>query len=297
MSFDIQFALSYTGSNADEHEIDLYDVAYALVGFQRSLALTTHLVLNGEIITQSPSLKGAQIYALPPEDGSWVIKAGVVVSAVYALGTAPSNTPLGHLVHSVYDYVVSESLGFHVDYGKSLGQLFDEQKEKTKSDVPKLRESQVDSLIEKCSFALKEIHRPIYGSSNSAVGASITSTYSGRSKPLRAQFSMDTYNFIRETYVSKRPEVIEGRISSYNSNTFKGRIFVKAEGRPVAFELAENARNDRAVRLITNSLGVSALRDYENSQCTVYCRAFRNTSKAGHLKSFNIVEVSGRKLI
>ena len=117
MKYHVSFTLSYEGKSADRHEIDLYDVAQALMGFQRSIALTTHLVLNDKIITKAPYLKGAKIYALPPEEGSWSIKAGVLIAGIstagYQLGTAPKDTPLGHLVHSAYDYVISESLGFH----------------------------------------------------------------------------------------------------------------------------------------------------------------------------------------
>ena len=39
----------------------------------------------------------------------------------YHLGTADKETPLGHLMHSAYYYVISETMGFHVDYEKSLG--------------------------------------------------------------------------------------------------------------------------------------------------------------------------------
>lgn len=78
---DIQFTLSYQGARSDSHEIDLYDVSQALIGLQRSLALTTHLILNKEIITQSPALKGAYIYALPPEEGSWKLTAAIVIAS------------------------------------------------------------------------------------------------------------------------------------------------------------------------------------------------------------------------
>ena len=110
-NYEVQFELSYFGEDADDHEIDLYDVSQALIGFQRSLAITTHLILNGKIITQAPALKGAQIFAFPSEEGSWKTKAGIVLlsTAAYHVATAPNNTPLGHLVYSAYDYVISES--------------------------------------------------------------------------------------------------------------------------------------------------------------------------------------------
>jgi hypothetical protein len=111
-----RFTLTYEGNLAEERIIDFYDVAQALTGFQRSLALTTHLVLNGEIITQAPALKGARTFALPPEEGSW--KFGVLLttaSVIYTLGTAPRETAIGNIVASAYDYLISETMGFHVD--------------------------------------------------------------------------------------------------------------------------------------------------------------------------------------
>src|SRR4051794_8941447 len=111
----VEITLSYSGSRADQNEIDLYDVGQGLIGFQRSLALTTHLVLNNEIITQAPALKGAEILALPASEGSWKITAAVAVT-IWTIGTAPKASPLGHLISSAYDYVISETLGFHVDY-------------------------------------------------------------------------------------------------------------------------------------------------------------------------------------
>lgn len=35
----IRLTISFSGSNADKNEIDLYDISQALIGFQRSLAL------------------------------------------------------------------------------------------------------------------------------------------------------------------------------------------------------------------------------------------------------------------
>jgi hypothetical protein len=72
------FTLKYSGALADDSRLDFYDVSQALIGFQRSLALTTHLVLTGEIITQAPSLDKAQIFLDTPEPGSWKITAIIV---------------------------------------------------------------------------------------------------------------------------------------------------------------------------------------------------------------------------
>jgi hypothetical protein len=58
---NMQITLQYDGAMSDSHLIEFYDAARGLVGFQRTLALVTHLVLHGDIITQAPSLRGASI--------------------------------------------------------------------------------------------------------------------------------------------------------------------------------------------------------------------------------------------
>lgn len=294
MKSDVRFTFSFTGNDSDNHAIDFYDVSQALIGFQRSIALTTHLVINDEIITQSPSLKGAKIYAFPPEPGSWKVTAAVVVAVstgLYKVGTLPNNTPLGHIVYSLYDYVVSENLGVHVDYNKSLGQLYEEMEAK-KIKVPEVRQSQADSLVEKCSHAIKEMHRPIYKTGTAKAGT-VVANFDGQNRPLRTKLSIETYEFIHETFTAEEPEEIIGRVSSYNSNTYKGRIYVKEIGRPVAFELSESARHANAVRLITSSLSSNALKEYDETSL-LRCLVYRNTSKSGQLKSFKVVEVGSQ---
>ena len=96
MAEAVKFTLAYLGQDADRHEIDFYDLAQALIGFERSLALTTHLVLTGEIITQAPYLTGAKIVARPPQSGSWEFVALIYLigRGVFKLGTAPRDTPI-----------------------------------------------------------------------------------------------------------------------------------------------------------------------------------------------------------
>lgn len=293
MASELQFTLAYLGRSADRHRLDFYDVSQALIGFQRSLALTTHLALNGEIITHAPALKGARIYASPPEEGSWKIVGVITIAAstaIYNIGTADRNTPLGHIVYSLYDYVVSESLGVHVNYEKSLGQLYEEARQKKKSDGAPLRQSQADSLIEKCHRAIEDMHRPIYASGTAVKGV-IESVIAGKSRPLKTQLTGETYEFIHETYRSDQPEEFLGRITSYNSNTYKGRIYLPDVGRPLPFELSTSTRNKRTFRLITTSLRASALRDRTDQYAFVKVSAYVNKSRTGQLKWLTVTHV------
>src|SRR5262249_25439480 len=81
----IDITLSLSVRDGDKNEINFYEVSQALIGFEQSLALTTHLIVNGEIITQAPALKGAAIVAFPPADGSWKLSAAILVTAATGL--------------------------------------------------------------------------------------------------------------------------------------------------------------------------------------------------------------------
>jgi hypothetical protein len=287
---DIEITLSFTGGRADYNEINFYDVAQALIGFERSLALTTHLILNGEVITQAPALKGAEIVALPPSEGSWKLSAAVLAAAggLYHLGTTPKDTPLGHLVRSGYDYVVTETLGFHVDYDKTLGQQYEELK-KAKQPTKGLSESQFDSLIEKCEHSIKEMHRPLV-KSQTAEKAVLTAHVGGASTPLGPPLTRETYEYVAYTERSQTPSQFAGRVTSYNVNTFKGRMYVTQHGRPIPFELAESARGVQSLSAITASLTASALARLQGRGELVFS-AFLNVSRTGRLKHLYITEV------
>lgn len=284
----LNMTLSYVGNDADENQIDFYDVAQALSGFQRTLAITTHFVLNGEIITQAPSLKNAQILAVPPEEGSWKFTA-VVLGGMYALGTASQDTPIGHLIASAYDYVISESLGFHVDFDKTLGQQYEEIQKANEEFEHLPSKGRFDSIIEKCEPAIKEMHRPIY-QSESARSATILYQIGSDTKRIQQELNIETYGYLAHTREEDRPSEFVGSISSYNINTYKGRVFLEAEKRPVPFELADSAKTARGISLVTHSLVASA-RDRMGGAGKIRFEAFRRLSKTGRLKSLYVTSI------
>ena len=290
MAQSIKFTLLYEGGDADNHRIDFYDVSQALIGFQRSIALTTHLVLNNQIITQAPSLKGAEIFALPPENGSWKFTAMVTLigSGVYGALTAERDTVLGHLVTSAYDYVISESLGFHVDFEKSLGQQLEEVRHKdSKNEV--LTESRFDSLIEKCETAVVQMHRPIV-ENNTAESAFIVASIGSEKRTIGRTINSETSEYIAHSSRSEDIYRLRGRVSSYNANTFKGRIYIESEGRPIPFLLSDEARASHVIEKITNSLSLNAVDRFKgNGEITF--SAYKISSITGRLKALVVVAV------
>src|ERR1700709_1118781 len=98
MTAGISISISYSGRSADNNALDLYDAGQALVGFHRSLALTAHLVLNNQIITQATALKGAQILSMPPQSGSWTSTAVIVIGGLWAISSVTKDSPIGNLI-------------------------------------------------------------------------------------------------------------------------------------------------------------------------------------------------------
>lgn len=292
MTEKIPFELGFYGGETDEAEIDLYDVSVALAGFNRSLALTTHLILNGEIIVQAPGLQGAQIRASLPVEGSWKLPIYLTISAtaLYNLGTAPKDTPLGHLIYSGYDYVVKQSLGFHVDYDDSLGESYEKAK-KNELNIKKVEQYKFDSLIEKCETSIKDIHRPINGQGTAEVARIKGVTKKQKLKKIGSDFDENTYDYIKQSIRSKKAKKLYGRVSSYNSNTYSGRIFVPAVCFAVPFRLSLAAKNHVSISIITASLVASAQVEDNSEEGFIYFNAFKNTSINGRIKSYDIIEV------
>lgn len=294
MNQKVYFELGFYGGDTQGAEIDLYDVSVALSGFHRSLALTAHLILNDEVIVQAPNLKGASIRALTAEEGSWKlpIVLTIVGAGIHQLGTAPKDTPLGHLVHSGYDYVVKQSLGFHVDYDMSLGEQY-EKAQRNNDNIKKIDQYRFDSVIEKCENSIKDIHRPINGQGTAEVAR--IKGKKGKKKKYKKignDFDGETYEYISKSLLSNTAMKHYGRVSSYNSNTMSGRVFVPAVGFAVPFRLTGRAKNYVSVSLITSSLVANSQSEENDTVGFINFSAFERTSVNGRKKSYNITDVS-----
>ncbi|WP_375281052.1 hypothetical protein [Pseudooctadecabacter sp.] len=285
----MKFELIYEGRSAELNELDFYDAAQAMVGFQRSIALTTHLVINGSIITQAPALKGARVIARAPEAGSYRIPAYILAlsTGAYALGTAETDTPLGHLVYSAYDYAVQRTLGFNVDFEKSLGQQYEDLNESGDNSFPTLTEPQLESLSEKLEPALIEMHRPIIKSRTADVG--LIKAF-GTQEPFETPLNRETYDRLLRQDRDADISDFSAKISSYNINTFKGRAYLDQDKRPIPFQLEDTAQTASAVARITTSLRANAKNRF-SEESEVILSGFANRSPTGRLKSISVVDV------
>lgn len=243
------------------------------------------------MITQATSLEGARILLLAPEPGSWKATAIIVAgigAGLYQLGTAPKDTPLGHLIRSAYDYVISETVGFHVDYDKTLGQHYEELRRKP--EIRRLPQTEFDAVLEKCEAPIKAMHRPIV-ISETAEKAEVRSKMEGPPRLVGHPLNDETYRHIAFTERDVHIREIIGRVSSYNVITYKGRIRVTGEDRSIPFEVAESGRSTRNIALITESLQSNAAGPHD-PRADIKCTVHRETGRSGRVKRLFVLSVS-----
>lgn len=153
-----------------------------------------------------------------------------------------------------------------------------------------LDEGKFESLIEKIEPAIKDLHRPI---SHSGTAGTAILGESRRGQIFRQTgpvLDRETFEYINVTNLTSDQENLRGKVSSYNSNTYKGRIYIESEGRPVPFTLADSGRNPRVISKIVRSLSANALDRFDEA-AEIAFTALRYESKNGRLKGFLILTV------
>lgn len=282
----VELILSYEGNEASGHALDFYDAAVALLGFQRSLAITTHFVLNNRVITQAPALQGARLLVYPPEAGSWRVKARVEPGDG-ASGPAPHQTEA--LVNAAYDHVLARTLGYSTPSTAEVVELLESRKG---TGLPGADASieRFDAVIEKCEAAIRDMHRPIVAS-RTASEAGITSSVRDGVRHYPYSLSAQSLENIRGRIRANNYLEYFGRISSYNINTYKGRIYISDYKRPIPFELLESARTpnsvDAIIRSMANNVGSNSSR-----AGVANILAYPVETEAGRLRSLQVVAAS-----
>ena len=288
----LRVSLVFDGATAANGVIDFYDVQRALHGFQRTLALVTHLVLNDEIITQAPSLKNAEILAIPPELGSWKFTAIIVTglgTGMYTLGTASTDTPVGYVVSSLLDYTLNKTFGIELDYKKSIRELINERDMPT-GTVP--TPERLNSLAEKTQNSIIEMHRPI--EKGSARSASIKAVRSGGFVSVGPDMNRATLAAAREIVEGDQVVEILGRISSYNMNTHSGRIYLPAERRTIPFQLSKDSVSRRIDRAISQSLDEN-VGGMPGDEGNILLEGIFSKTKGGDIS--RIIAINARKIL
>lgn len=134
------------------------------------------------------------------------------------------------------------------------------------------------------------MHRPIFKTST-ATTAKISAKVGNENKALSTVLTMDTYAHIQEDLFKDDKNLMHGYISSYNINTFTGRIYATEVNRPIPFELSHDLQNNpKIIELVVDSLRENALKMKDRKQ--LKCLVNKIESKTGKLKKYYIVSMS-----
>ena len=186
----------YDNGSADEHRLDLYDASVSLNGIARSLAITTHAFINGEIKTHGDSAHGAKFFLLPSRRGSFVIETAVWLSEAVAAG----------LFFDFVKYGFQEAVGL-ADEAAEPSRALQKRIEPTIGELPATLES-----------ALYEVHRPIRQEKG------ITLTVMRPRGEILVKFDYQTGSHLEPHEISIEEPII-GNVTRYNTLSRWGKFF------------------------------------------------------------------------
>lgn len=175
-------------------------------------------------------------------------------------------------------------MGFHVDYEKTLKQQYFEH-----LDGKKITAEKIDSLAEKIEANVADMHRPIAisGTANRAdihLGGPF-------GRKLGPDFTLASYEYVRQTVRLEAVDSITGYVSSYNINTYSGRLFCIETKRPIPFELLPEARTAATVGVLTRSQHFNGQKRFD-PRALIVVKAHRLNSNKGKLKRLQVTEAS-----
>ena len=225
----MQLSLKFEGSEANNHNLDMYDAGVAVKSFHRFLAMTTSLALHEEIIIRATDLKQAKILTSPPKSGSWQILVTILL-------LVPFSTLKQSLIGETMHYIIKRLIG-----DNSLDN-------KIENSIDQIK---LDFLMEQCRSPILNVHRPIIKSSTAS---SLKISLFGKEHIL---LNSDTYEYLKQEHLEDTKDIVV-RVNRYNIDTFRGRLSVEGIEKSIPFKLDKKSQDEGTTSLINRSL-------YENN--------------------------------
>lgn len=230
---NITFNIKFDSGAANYDGLNFYYGSDALGGFAEALSITTHAIVNNNVVKQTPAVKGFKLDFKESHTGSYVQKISLEFTDEEAVRVINHLRPAGFI----------ELLTFHL--AEPLG-----LKPKIESLVAKrwFRSSMDDSeaLLERLKRPLERIHHPVYGQ-----GYQVT-LYKSRTPMLG--FNERTHDYLTGSEISGNLEVIEAAVSRFNARTLTGRIIEEEDSDSISFSPLKAGFLRPAKLLLVNSL-------------------------------------------
>ncbi|WP_085612064.1 MULTISPECIES: hypothetical protein [unclassified Pseudomonas] len=229
----ITFVIRYHDGASKFHGLNMYYGADSFGGMAEAVALTTHAIVNNEILTQTPSTKGFSLDFKESHEGSYIQKFILEFTDADAIRVVEYLRPAGFM----------ELMTFHLASPLGLNP-------KIESDVAKrwFRSYMNDSetLLERLSRPLTRIHHPVSGQ-----GYQVT-LFKSRTPFL--SFNERTLDYLSGSEVNDRAEELLMGVSRFNARTGTGRFIEDEQSDSISFSPLKAGLTRKAKSLLANSL-------------------------------------------
>lgn len=205
--------IRYTGGDADEHMLPLYDGTTSILGISQALQLVVHAYINDEVVSRATALRGARMYIKPAQQGSYLFELVTLIEAY------PATAGISAVVF--YDFL-------KVALSRATGSINAEPETKSLRKDFEKREPFFDDLAETLEGSLQRAHRPIGG------GVEVINI--GRPRSDLIQLDQQSSDWVNTREEITELVTVTGNVTRYNSNTLNGRIYIEELGKIVPFK-------------------------------------------------------------
>lgn len=260
----IKFEMKFDSGESNFEGLNLYYGADALGGMAEAISITTHAIINNEVIKQTPSTRGFSLNFKQAFEGSYRQKFELTFTDVEALRVVKYLKVGGFI----------ELLSFHL--GSPLGVPV-----KIESDSARrwarTYMTEGEELIERLARPLDRIHHPIYGQGYQA--------YLLKSRTNIIGFNQRTYDFLSGAETSANREFIEVAVSRFNTRTGTGRFIEDENSESISFT---PFRKFSLSRIQKNALA-NSLKDLANDRITkLRAEVTRVNARDGRTKYYRL---------
>jgi hypothetical protein len=240
--FEIPLTIKYDTPTDRSGRIDLYSGPKSIFGFAKVIQLSTHLILNQEVISRSTRAKSADFYMLPSREGSFIQEIIIIVQ------NYPAESISSTIAVNVLSNHISDALKWLIK--SAVGAINEEYKpleQRLGSDL----EPYFDDLQVVLDGPIREAHNFV-----ERLGGTVALLDANGNEMVT--FNDDTLDYIKDEHLSDQFEKITGHVTRYNVLTGNGRLKDYRNGNVIPF---------RPERSFKNHLDLSwSLREVDNGR-------------------------------